>query len=193
MTEDLTAGFADPVHDSQRCFRALLTAMSRPGLVQPAGAALAPPAPLQPAAAAVALALLDADTPVWLDAGPAAARWLGFHTGCPVVDAPGAAAFLLATGPAPRLADLAAGSEEAPETGATLILQVESLAEGTGWRLTGPGIETEHRLAVTGLPADFVAQWAGNRRRFPRGIDIVLCVGDRLAALPRTVRIEETR
>ena len=37
----------------------------------------------------------------------------------------------------------------------------------------------------------FVAAWAANRARFPRGVDVVLCAGDRIAALPRSVTIEE--
>ncbi|HZF78124.1 MAG TPA: phosphonate C-P lyase system protein PhnH [Acetobacteraceae bacterium] len=49
----------------------------------------------------------------------------------------------------------------------------------------------EHRLLVGGLPPGFVAAWGANRARFPRGIDVILCAGDRVAALPRTVRIEE--
>ena len=49
----------------------------------------------------------------------------------------------------------------------------------------------QHRLQVEGLPQAFLADWATNGARFPRGIDLVLCAGDRLAALPRTTRIEE--
>ncbi len=190
----LTPGFAAPVTDAQRCFRALLEAMARPGRVQrllvvPA----APPAPLAPAAAAVLLTLADADTPVWLDAGPDAAAWLRFHAGCPIVEDPGAASFLLAARqPPPPLASLDAGTEEEPHRSATLILQVEALEEAAaGWRLTGPGIEAAHHLLVRGAPAGFLDSWAANRARFPRGVDVVLAAGaDRLAALPRTVAIE---
>lgn len=189
--DPLAPGFADPVLEAQRCFRALLDAMSRPGRVQRLALSGTPPAPLGPAAAAVLLTLADAETPVWLDAGPAAEAWIRFHAGCPVVAEPGAAAFVIACGPAPALAALDAGTEEEPHRSATLVVQVAALEEGTGWRLSGPGIERAHRLAVQGLPEGFPAQWQANRRRFPRGVDVILCAGDRLAALPRTVAIED--
>ncbi len=94
-------------------------------------------------------------------------------------------------GAAPALASLPQGSEEEPQNGATLVLQVEALIPGEGWRLTGPGIESAHRLRVDGAPAGFLAAWAANRAGFPCGVDVVLCAGDRLAALPRTVSIAE--
>jgi alpha-D-ribose 1-methylphosphonate 5-triphosphate synthase subunit PhnH len=187
----LSPGFADPVLDAQACFRAVLEAMSRPGGVVVVGSALRPPAPLSRAAAAVLLALADADTPLWSDAGADAEAWLRFHCGAPFVAAPGDAAFILASGPPPALDALAAGTEEQPQRGATLVVQVAALEPGAGWRLTGPGIEHEHRLSVTGAPHGFLAAWAANRRHFPRGVDVVLCAGDRLAALPRTVAIQE--
>jgi alpha-D-ribose 1-methylphosphonate 5-triphosphate synthase subunit PhnH len=188
----IAAGFPNPVLDSQRCFRSVLEAMARPGRVFRVEAALTPPAPLGLAAGAVLLTLADADTPVWLDA-PEAAEWLRFHAGCPLVAEPGAAQFALACGAMPPLAVLAQGSEEDPQLSATLLVQVAALRPGEGWRLSGPGIEHEHRLAVEGLPADFLTQWAANRARFPRGVDVVLCAGDALAALPRTVAIAEAR
>jgi alpha-D-ribose 1-methylphosphonate 5-triphosphate synthase subunit PhnH len=46
-------------------------------------------------------------------------------------------------------------------------------------------------LHAAGLPGDFVARWAANHALFPRGVDLVLCAGERLAALPRSVAIEE--
>jgi alpha-D-ribose 1-methylphosphonate 5-triphosphate synthase subunit PhnH len=190
MTASLSAGFADPVLDAQACFRAVLDAMARPGRVHRLPGRPAPPAPLGAAAAAVLLTLADADTPVWLDAGAAAEAWLRFHAGAPVVTDPTAAAFLLACGAPPALHELAQGTEEEPQRSATLIVQVAALEEGAGWRLTGPGIQHAHRLRVTGLPAGFAAEWQANRARFPCGIDLVLCAGDRLAALPRTTALE---
>jgi alpha-D-ribose 1-methylphosphonate 5-triphosphate synthase subunit PhnH len=187
----LTPAFADPVLGAQGCFRALLEAMARPGRPQRITGPATPPAPLGAAAAAALLTLADADTPVWTDAGAAAEAWLRFHAGCPLVADPAAAGFLLATGTPPALATLAQGSEEEPHRSATLLLQVAGLQEGSGWRLTGPGIEREHRLRVQGLPADFTTQWAANRAGFPRGVDVVLCAGEWLAALPRTTRVEE--
>jgi alpha-D-ribose 1-methylphosphonate 5-triphosphate synthase subunit PhnH len=180
-------GFSDQVLDSQACFRAVLEAMSRPGRV---GRVVPPPEippGLSPAAAAVLLTLVDADTPLRLSAGPAAEAWVRFHCGCPIV-ADGAD-FVL--DPAAPIEALEAGTEEEPQRGATLILEVGLLAEGGGWRLSGPGIRDVHRLSVAGAPAGFLADWARNRARFPRGVDVILCAGDRIAALPRTVRIEE--
>lgn len=183
-------GFADPVLDAQAAFRAVMDAMARPGRIT-AAALPEPPAGLGPAMAAVALALCDADTPLWTDADAEARAWLAFHTGAPFVQDPAEAAFLLATRTPPPLAALAAGSDEAPQDGATLVVEVAGLAPGTGWQLSGPGIAGAHRLRVAGLPDDFAAQWAANAARFPCGVDAILCAGGALAALPRTLRLAE--
>jgi alpha-D-ribose 1-methylphosphonate 5-triphosphate synthase subunit PhnH len=180
-------GFADPVLESQACFRAVLEAMSRPGRVQRVAPPPEIPPGLSPAAAAVLLTLVDADTPLRIAAGAEAEAWVRFHCGCPVVEE--GAAFVL--DPAASLLSLDPGTEEEPQSGATLLLEVEHLEEGAGWRLAGPGIRDTHRLAVFGAPRGFVADWARNRARFPRGVDVILCAGERIAALPRTVRIEE--
>jgi alpha-D-ribose 1-methylphosphonate 5-triphosphate synthase subunit PhnH len=187
----LSPGFADPVLDAQGSFRAILEAMSRPGRIQRIEARIAPPAPLCTAAAAALLSLADADTPLWLDAGDVVAEWLRFHCGAPITPEIGAARFALACGTAPSLEVLDVGTDEDPQLGATLILQVAGLVAGDGWRLTGPGIQHEHRLRVLGAPADFTAALARNHTLFPRGIDVLLCAGDSIAALPRSVMIAE--
>ena len=187
----LTPGFADPVLDAQASFRAILEAMSRPGRIQRIEARIAPPAPLCAAAGAALLSLADADTPLWLDAGDAVAEWLRFHCGAPITADIGAARFALACATAPKLATLDIGTDEDPQLGATLILQVSGLVAGEGWRLTGPGIQHENRLRVLGAPADFTAAWVRNQALFPRGVDVLLCAGDSIAALPRSVMIAE--
>lgn len=189
MSLDLP-GFTDPVGDSQSCFRAVLGALSRPGTRHRAGAALSPPAPLGHAAAAVLLTLADADTPLWLEGAPEAAwEWLAFHCGASRAGGPGAAIFAWARS-LPDLGTLAQGSDEAPESSATLILQVAAIGAGRTLRLAGPGIATSTVLAVDGLPADFPARWAANHALFPRGVDLILCAGTDLAALPRSVSVE---
>jgi alpha-D-ribose 1-methylphosphonate 5-triphosphate synthase subunit PhnH len=189
-------GFADAVLDSQHAFRAVLDAMAHPGRVV-ALRGPAAPAPLGPAAAAVCLTLLDLDTPVWLDAAAATAdvvTFLRFHCGVPLVEAAAAARFALVADPArlPPLDAFDAGTDERPDLSATLVLQVDGLGEDGGQRLTGPGIEGEARLAVSDAPGLWELVRV-NARRFPRGVDLILCAGGRLAALPRTTRVEGGR
>jgi alpha-D-ribose 1-methylphosphonate 5-triphosphate synthase subunit PhnH len=183
--------FPDPVFGAQESFRALMDAMARPGRIQRCDVLPDLPAALMPAAAAALLALADAETPVWTDATGEARDWIAFHSGAPLVADPAKAQFLLATGAMPSLSTLDAGTDETPQDSATLILQLDAIEEGAGWRLTGPGIEHAHRLAAAGLPDDFAAQWAANRKGFPCGVDLIFCAGARLAALPRSTRIEE--
>lgn len=180
-------GFADPVLDAQACFRAVLDAMARPGRVCRVIAPPQVPPGLSPAAAAVLLTLVDADTPLQLAAGAEAEAWVRFHCGCPLVRE--GAAFVL--DPAAELLAMDAGTDEEPERGATLLLEVAGLTEVRGWRLTGPGIRDVHGLQVEGAPAGFLHDWARNGARFPRGVDVILTAGDHVACLPRTVRIEE--
>jgi alpha-D-ribose 1-methylphosphonate 5-triphosphate synthase subunit PhnH len=191
----MLAGLADPTLDSQRIFRSILEAMSRPGRLVDVAASLQAPQPLHPAATAACLALLDFDTPLWLDdaaARPDVVEWLRFHCGVPIVGRPGGARFALIADPElmPRLDTFDAGTAEHPERSATLIVQVQTLFGGSGRRLTGPGIAGETRLEVVGPPDAFWAWVAGNHALFPRGIDIVLSAGRVIAALPRTTEVE---
>jgi alpha-D-ribose 1-methylphosphonate 5-triphosphate synthase subunit PhnH len=189
MNTILSAGFADPVADAQACFRAVLDAMARPGQVHTV-AGVTPPAPLNAAAAAVLLTLADHETPLWLDpdAEPAAG-WVDFHCGAPPAGQ-AQAAFALALSPVP-LDALSAGTHEAPETSATLILQVSALGSGRRYRLRGPGLRETASLSVAGLPDDFALAWKRNHALFPRGVDLILCAGAQLAALPRSLTVEE--
>ena len=190
MTPTLTAGFAAPVLDAQQCFRAVLDAMAHPGHIHTVSGVV-PPAPLCVASAAVLLTLVDHETPFWLASDATAARnWIAFHCGAPNVDQPAHAAFALSLGwPEPALFN--AGTHEAPETSATVIVQLPALTSGTPLRLRGPGLRTSALLAPMGLPADFLAVWRRNRGKFPAGVDLILCAGADVAALPRTVIIEE--
>lgn len=184
-------GFTDPVRDAQSTFRAVLDATARPGRLHHAGQNLTAPAPLGRATAAVLLTLIDNETPLWVDSAAAASRdWLAFHCGAAMTDAPGDASFALALS-MPNLEELPSGTHEVPESSVTLILQVPALGIGTRYRLSGPGLRVPAPLAVTGLPEDFAHIWQANHALYPRGIDVVLCAGTTLTALPRSVMIEQ--
>lgn len=190
MSEILAPGFADPVAEAQACFRCVLDAMARPGSVQEVSS-LNGPAPLCAATAAVLLTLVDHETPFWLDpAAAASAGWIAFHTGAPSVAAAAQAMFALGLS-LPDLAQLSAGTDETPEGSATVILQLASLTSGARFLLSGPGLPAPSVLAVDGLPPDFAAIWQRNHALYPRGIDLILCAGRRLAALPRSVAVWE--
>ena len=190
-TVEIAAGFPDPVLDSQAAFRAILDAMAHPGRIATVGMQLSPPAPLAPASLACVLSLCDHETPLWLDeAAVGLAASVRFHCGAPVVDTPDRAAFALCCGTLPVLAGFAQGTAEYPEHSTTVICQVSALGEGVPMTLRGPGIDGSQRLSVAGLPDDFFPQWAANGALFPQGVDVILTQGQRLVALPRSVKIE---
>jgi alpha-D-ribose 1-methylphosphonate 5-triphosphate synthase subunit PhnH len=189
MNATLTPGFADPVLDAQLCFRAVLDAMARPGRIRTVQGVSAPP-PLCDAAAAVLLTLADHETPLWLDPDSAHARaWIAFHTGAPLAPAR-QAMFALALS-LPNPAEFHAGTDEMPETAATIILQVTSLTTGHRFLLEGPGLRDHAVLQVDGLPPDFCPIWQRNHALFPRGIDLILCSSNKLTALPRSVSVKD--
>jgi alpha-D-ribose 1-methylphosphonate 5-triphosphate synthase subunit PhnH len=184
-------GFADPVSEAQATFRAVLDAMARPGQLHQVGGSLVAPTPLDRATAAVLLTLVDNETPLWLDPAAMEARaWLAFHCGADFVAQADKAAFALALS-LPDFGVLDAGTHEVPESSTTLILQVAALGTGTRYRLSGPGLRQPSLLAVGGLPDGFAQLWQQNHALYPRGIDIVLCADTTLAALPRSVTVEE--
>jgi alpha-D-ribose 1-methylphosphonate 5-triphosphate synthase subunit PhnH len=192
MQQAIRRGFDDPVHQSQQVFRAVLEGMARPGRVQRlAHTPIAAPG-LSPAATAVCLSLLDFETPVWLDQVAVAARdHLVFHCGTPIAMDPRQAAFAI-IGDTAAIGDFERfnmGTDERPDISTTVIIEVDGLAEGRGVALAGPGIETRHLFDIRGVDGEFQERIAANHLLFPRGVDLILTSGDRLAALPRSVRL----
>lgn len=189
-TVAVSGGFDDPVFEAQAVFRALMDAMARPGTVHDFPVSIAPPAPFGQGSGAVALALCDPDTPVWLDRGTdseSVRAWLSFQCGAPLAQGPERSAFAFARGSTmPGMDALAVGTQEYPDRSTTLVVEVAALEGGAALRLEGPGIDGQRRIAPRGLPAAFVAQRAANRALFPRGVDVVLVAGLRVMALPRS-------
>lgn len=188
-------GFADPVREAGAAFRAALGALARPGLSRSLPAALDPPRPLTPELAALALALADGDTPLWLD-GPLAAAsdvadYLRFHTGAAIVADPARAAFALVSDPTARLdlARFADGTDEYPDRSATLVLALAALDDGEPFAVEGPGVRGIAVFAARPLPPGFAEALAANRARFPRGIDLLLAAPGRVLGLPRSARV----
>ena len=99
----LAPAFPAPVIANQVVFRAVMDAVARPGEVKALPPAVGAPSPLNNTAA-LALALLDYETPLWLDPPlakiPAVAEWIRFHTGARVTGDPRQAAFAFIADPA---------------------------------------------------------------------------------------------
>ncbi len=201
MTADrtqLSAGFADPVFESQAAFRALLAALSEPGLPQELGSGFSAPAGLDPATAIALLTLSDYETPIWLPPtlrdGPAAA-WLRFHCGAALVEDPATAAFAVLDGaaPAPLLSAFNLGEDQFPDRSTTVIVQCGTLEGGTEVTLEGPGIAGSRTIAPVGLRAGFWAELADNAALYPLGVDLILAHGAQALGLPRSTQIVEAR
>ena len=184
----------DQVFAAQSTFRALMNAMAWPGTVQSLRHAGAVPAPMTSGSAAIASALFDQDTAIWLDRAmaekPDVCDWLRFHTGCPIVNDPSQCDFALIADAAslPAFDRFRQGTSDYPDRSTTIILQVDSVTEGRTIELRGPGIDGTARLHAPAEPVDLLDRLAANATLFPLGIDLVLVAGDAIAALPRTTR-----
>lgn len=189
----LCAGFENPVHHSQQVFRQVLTALSEPGTRQNLPVSEAPEG-IHIAAYQICLALLDAETPLWIAPSlktSALVSALRFHCGCPLVDEPGRAEFALTTPDFDGdLTLFAQGSHEYPDRSTTLIVQVESLDAPGDWTLRGPGIDGIRRVGIAGLDPRWPRMLADNLGRFPCGVDLLFTAGTGLMGLPRTTQVE---
>lgn len=191
---DIAAGLADPAHDSQRLFRAVLEAFSHPGrsvrLPDPPAAAH----PLSQAATAFLLTLIDRDTPLWLAPAvdcPAVRDFVRFHTGAPIARQPADALFAVLTPDGmPPLDAFPIGSDPYPDRSATLLVELPSLLGGPERQWRGPGIESRQAVALSGLGDSLWSQWTANRSLFPCGVDLVFAAGSELLALPRSIAVE---
>ncbi|MBU2738898.1 phosphonate C-P lyase system protein PhnH [Acidithiobacillus concretivorus] len=183
---------------NQQVFRTLLNAMSAPGKTFAFGATewsdCLSSAPLSPACAAICLSLLDRTSPVSLFQMPASvAPWLLKHCRVPI-SSPEHAIFALGLGKHwdwdQNLLNI--GTEEEPEKGVTLILELDSLDGGEPLQLTGPGIATS-QIAAPRLSPGFLTFWHQLQGLYPRGIDLILCCGNECLCLPRSISIHADR
>ncbi|CUH64794.1 Alpha-D-ribose 1-methylphosphonate 5-triphosphate synthase subunit PhnH [Thalassovita gelatinovora] len=182
----LTGGFAKAPQDAARAFRAVMNVMARPGLIETLTGAK-PPAPLSDAAGTLALTLLDGSTPVHL-AGALDCKdvrdWITFHTGAPFTGREHCAfAFGLWSDLLP-LAGYPIGNPEYPDRGATLVVEMPALT-ASGVTLSGPGIKD---AAALNLPDR--AAFRANAMQFPLGLDFFFTSENRIAALPRSTKVE---
>ncbi|MBB3178164.1 phosphonate C-P lyase system protein PhnH [Variovorax sp. Sphag1AA] len=206
VLSDLGLAWEHPVHGAQQTFRVLLAAMSHPGRVYslpPAAiAGVQPPSVSDGHAMSIAatvslLTLLDAESSVHF-AGPqdasALAGYFRFHCGVRTVSLD-QSQFAYGRGShvdGESCERMQQGSDTAPQDGATLVLDVDGLAmhaqkgEVQVLRARGPGVQTQSVLSVRGsLPA--LWRWRAQQGdAFPRGIDLLLCSGDHVAAIPRS-------
>lgn len=102
------------------------------------------------------------------------------------------AAFVVLRGDAVADFQPALGTLESPEGGATLVLRVATLGQGSRLRLNGPGIDGESVLEVTGLNAAWLRRREAWNSGFPMGVDLLLVDDRHVAALPRAIRIRNT-
>lgn len=192
----LSGGFFDAPVQSARAFRVLLDVMASPGTILALDTAR-PPAPLSQAAGTALLTLADGTTPIFL-AGPlncAAVRdWIAFHIGAPVLHADMAPEELSRHIPfaCGNYGDLSAhldlfhlGDPDYPDRSTTLLMELDRL-ENNGAVLSGPGIQHTARLS---LPE--TTMFKENRQLFPLGFDYFLTCANRIAALPRSTRVED--
>lgn len=196
LTKAPAPGLANPVHDAQCIFKAAMNALARPGTLQTLHVTnLTAPDPLPKTMAALALALLDYDTPVYLDTPLAESRdvvdYLRFHTGAPVVDMQADAAFALISTPEkmPPLSGFNVGTDEYPDRSTTLIMAAETLTNEAGPLLSGPGIKTTTQLNAAPLAPGFWHQMSANQTLYPLGVDVLFASVDQIAGLPRSTTI----
>ena len=204
-------GFSNPVDDSQTVFRAVLTALSRPGL---SVSLQLPPFPVpagefSPGMLALALALCDQDTPIWLDATadtPEARHHLRFHCASPFAAEPAKCSFAFITRPEtmPCLQEFNPGRADYPDRSATLVINTELFSpQVRTLELTGPGVKGSdcgawQPFRISGLPLWFWEDWEANHAAYPLGVDVIFVDKDaegagspalRLLGLPRTARV----
>jgi alpha-D-ribose 1-methylphosphonate 5-triphosphate synthase subunit PhnH len=186
-------GFADPTHDAQAVFRSVLNALARPGQLETlhASDSLQAPAPLSRGLTALLLTLLDGETSLHLgDTLASDAAWMAvrFHTGVQPAER-GTAEFVAERAANASWEGLLLGTDEAPQLGATLIVEATSLA-GSGLVLRGPGIQHTQRMGLCGLSPAFWQARIALQREFPRGADLLIVCGSQLLGVPRSTRID---
>lgn len=186
----------DEIFDAQEHYRLVLDSMARPGKINlMPKLELTTPGGIHTAGALVGFALLNSDVSFYVD-GPAAGDvtlYLLVNSSARPAEIDEADfVYLDGTAAAENLYRLKTGTLPYPENSATVIAAVEELGGETGLMLTlsGPGVDGERQLAVSGLGTAFLEALVTINAEFPLGIDLVLTdPAGRIACIPRSSRV----
>lgn len=188
----------DQVHDVQKIYREVLDSMSKPGTINNIHEILSKvevysdiPRELM----GMAYLLLNAESSFYID-GREKARYIKLHTyGKPVPR--NLADFILLDeasegedGVVQAVKEAKRGELQDPHLGATFIVKVESLDEGKGFKISGPGIKGNDEVKLGGLGQAFIEARREANCEYPMGVDFILIDNKgRVVALPRTTEI----
>ena len=192
----LAPAFTDPAGEAQSVFRAVMDAMARPGHREALDGALTPPRRCRRGAGAIALTLLDFESPVWLDepfaASPDVTEWLRFHTGAPHHPRPGAGGVRIYCRTARTRRTSIASRSAAPNIriAPRRWCSRSTACPARPMRLTGPGIAGARAFSSSPLPGRFRRKYRKNHALFPRGVDLLFVTADAVVALPRSTRVD---
>ncbi|MDA3806415.1 MAG: phosphonate C-P lyase system protein PhnH [Thiomicrorhabdus sp.] len=190
LKQDLLGAYVNPIwlaDTQQALFKSLMQVLSRPGRLDNWAEWLEN----SPAYLAVLATLLDGEVSLadvsglltesnWplLQAHKSAVEQANYI----LCDATKAPTFL------PKL-----GTLSSPDFAATLILKVSSLDKMQGnirLKLTGPGVNGETEICVSGIDQAWLDQRNEWCSAFPLGIDCILVDDTQILGLPRTTKVE---
>lgn len=173
---------------AQAVYRAVLDAFARPGTIRLL------PRTAYPSALLSAMSLADLETGTHLLEAPGE-EWtsvLATATGAPQTSLRDAK-FVTALRPLTddELGEVSVGTPLSPESGATVIIAVDSVRGGDAVRLTGPGVPQPIEFAPHGISTGI---WETRERlvsAFPTGVDLLFVGRDGdLVGIPRTTVVD---
>lgn len=188
----------DRTHDVQQVYRKLLTCMSRPGIIENLSSE-SQKIDINIAVSRHVLAILFTvlDGEVSFSLMPESAHDLTKrlnHLTYAKNDAPSEADYIIITKEAENYAKAAiaaakTGTLSNPHKSATVIIETQKISAGSELALSGPGIEKEKSICISGC-----ADWLEARREknveFPLGVDIIIVdESGNIISLPRTTRL----
>jgi len=193
----------DEVRHSQLHFRALLDSMSFPGRINTLEPVDFSPSPsLNKASALVAFALLNGDVSFHLvNMTDEDTTYLASYTRARAVPI-GEATFVFARGAETpdALEGAPCGTLAYPDTGATIVIQVDALSNeplsgGLKVTIAGPGAGPSASVYLKSINPDFLLALQARNAEFPLGIDAIVTCDDgksgpaRVLGIPRTARL----
>lgn len=83
------------------------------------------------------------------------------------------------------------GTLSSPEHSVTIVLVIDDLTAGNNkLSLSGPGVNGEKTINISGLNRDWLSQREQWTSLFPLGVDLLIADNSHVMALPRTTKIE---